>query len=420
MNGGEWFFLESGRQMGPVPLEQLVTLLKTRLPQGTLVWHDGMADWLKAEEVSELAASLGTPAVPPLPPLPAPPPARRDPATATSSPRVGSPTAATRPAYRPISTAPRGPAARADDDEPHTLNPFALFARCFRFGGRFDRGQFAIAYFGGVISFYVVLMAVVILGGAGGKSDTVGPVVGVAILLLAPVMIGIAFGSMVRRLHDIGQPGWYSLLIIVPCLGLIMVIYLLAAPGTAPGAPAAGAGAGVAGIIIAVVAVFGGIALIGIVAAIAIPSLLRARVSANEAAAIGDIRSVISAQAAYQSMNGGFFEGRLECLARPGDCLSNSTADPLVDAATIASPKSGYVRELVAGPAGRDLPAGLSRTSVRSFAFVAHPITAGQTGVRSFCGDASGRVCFDPGGGEDLVDRMGDEVVCSMRCQNFQ
>ena len=40
------------------------------------------------------------------------------------------------------------------------------------------------------------------------------------------------------------------------------------------------------------------VAIIGIIAAIAIPSLLRARVSSNEAATIGDIRSVISAEAA--------------------------------------------------------------------------------------------------------------------------
>jgi prepilin-type N-terminal cleavage/methylation domain-containing protein len=37
------------------------------------------------------------------------------------------------------------------------------------------------------------------------------------------------------------------------------------------------------------------VAIIGIIAAIAIPSLLRARVSANESATIGDIRTVISA-----------------------------------------------------------------------------------------------------------------------------
>ena len=41
------------------------------------------------------------------------------------------------------------------------------------------------------------------------------------------------------------------------------------------------------------------VAIIGIIAAIAILGLLRARISANEAAAIGDIRPVLSAEAAY-------------------------------------------------------------------------------------------------------------------------
>ena len=50
------------------------------------------------------------------------------------------------------------------------------------------------------------------------------------------------------------------------------------------------------------------VAIIGIIAAIAIPSLLRARVSANESATLGDIRTLISAQAAYQSANSGFYE----------------------------------------------------------------------------------------------------------------
>ena len=49
------------------------------------------------------------------------------------------------------------------------------------------------------------------------------------------------------------------------------------------------------------------VAIIGIIAAIAIPSLLRARVSANEAQAIGDSRSVISAEQTYASANGGYF-----------------------------------------------------------------------------------------------------------------
>ena len=49
--------------------------------------------------------------------------------------------------------------------------------------------------------------------------------------------------------------------------------------------------------IVAIVGLFGGIAMIGIVAAIAIPGLLRARMAGNEASAIGSIRAMSSAQA---------------------------------------------------------------------------------------------------------------------------
>ena len=65
------------------------------------------------------------------------------------------------------------------------------------------------------------------------------------------------------------------------------------------------------------------VAIIGIIAAIAIPSLLRARVSANEAAAIGDTRTVISAEAAYQSANSGFY-GQITCM-----CHAFRAASPL-------------------------------------------------------------------------------------------
>ena len=67
------------------------------------------------------------------------------------------------------------------------------------------------------------------------------------------------------------------------------------------------------------------VAIIGIIAAIAIPSLLRARVSANEAAAIGDTRTVISGEAAYQSANSGFY-GNLTCLATPASCIPGYTS----------------------------------------------------------------------------------------------
>lgn len=55
-------------------------------------------------------------------------------------------------------------------------------------------------------------------------------------------------------------------------------------------------------IVIAAVVVIG-VPVVGIVAAIAIPSLIRARAAANEAAAIGTLRSIASAEATYQGRN---------------------------------------------------------------------------------------------------------------------
>ena len=44
-------------------------------------------------------------------------------------------------------------------------------------------------------------------------------------------MFLIGLGSMVRRIRDTGQSVWLVLAMIVPCINLILIIYLLAAPG---------------------------------------------------------------------------------------------------------------------------------------------------------------------------------------------
>src|SRR5512133_1341196 len=95
------------------------------------------------------------------------------------------------------------------------------------------------------------------------------------------------------------------------------------------------------------------VAIIGIIAAIAIPSLLRARVSANEAATIGDVRAVISAQAAYQSANGGFYASTMSCLSAPTStgCVPGypTNAPTFLDSAIALADtgvtKAGYVRQ---------------------------------------------------------------------------
>jgi type IV pilus assembly protein PilA len=141
------------------------------------------------------------------------------------------------------------------------------------------------------------------------------------------------------------------------------------------------------------------VAIIGIIAAIAIPSLLRARVSANEAAAIGDTRTVISAEAAYHSTASGFY-GSLTCLATPSGCLpAYSTASPTFLDGVIASgptlAKEGYVRTWFESPATAGA-AGLTG-ALDLYCYQSQPSLQNKTGVRSFGGDTSGIVQANSG-----------------------
>ena len=146
------------------------------------------------------------------------------------------------------------------------------------------------------------------------------------------------------------------------------------------------------------------VAIIGIIAAIAIPSLLRARVSANESATIGDIRTIISAQAAYQSANGGWYSPSLLCLAAPtgGGCIPNYPvgSPTFIDSALGANlSKSGYNRAFIAGNVAAPVNPRLTGPgSLSGYAYLASPVNAGQTGVRGFGGDASGVLCTTPTG----------------------
>jgi type IV pilus assembly protein PilA len=143
------------------------------------------------------------------------------------------------------------------------------------------------------------------------------------------------------------------------------------------------------------------VAIIGIIAAIAIPSLLRARVSANEAAVIGDSRTVSSAEVAYQSSSGGSY-GSMPCLSTPssGNCIDNYQAtsptflDPAIGNGQTVN-KGGYQRSFNNGN-NLTTPLASGSDNYDGFCYESLPITMNQTGVRGFGIDASGRVCQDP------------------------
>jgi type II secretory pathway pseudopilin PulG len=218
-----------------------------------------------------------------------------------------------------------------------------------------------------------------------------------------PTRNGLAIASLVLGLLGLPLLFCFGIGFLFSLVGLILGIVALVKASRYPHVYG-GKGLAIGGVVASGMSVLA----LPVVAAIAIPSLLRARVSASEAAAIGDIRTVISAQAQYASVNGGFYD-TLECLASPPGCLPGNTAnarrviDPALAQATV---KQGYRRTLHLGPAvdPAQLRRPVSASSVVAFAYVAVPVTVGQTGVRSFCGDDRGLICYKADGSEPPVE----------------
>ncbi|MGH9256638.1 MAG: prepilin-type N-terminal cleavage/methylation domain-containing protein [Vicinamibacterales bacterium] len=142
------------------------------------------------------------------------------------------------------------------------------------------------------------------------------------------------------------------------------------------------------------------VAIIGIIAAIAVPGLLRARMSGNEASAIGSMRTMSSAEATYaSSCGGGGYATDLADLALP-PTGSTTTFIPADLAAADTTPKSGYLFTLSDHPDGdaEDVTlaadtcnASGAATRTRYFSN-GDPLTFGTTGTRHFGSDESGQI----------------------------
>ncbi|MBI3404412.1 MAG: prepilin-type N-terminal cleavage/methylation domain-containing protein [Acidobacteria bacterium] len=127
------------------------------------------------------------------------------------------------------------------------------------------------------------------------------------------------------------------------------------------------------------------VAIILIIAAIAIPNLLRSRMQANEASAVGSVRSINTACVSYSTTYGAGFPANLSDL-KPGAPATVNAAD-LIDAVLAAGTKSGYTFTYAAGAAvGGVIP---------TYTTNADPQTRGTTGQRSFFTDQSGVIRFN-------------------------
>ena len=142
------------------------------------------------------------------------------------------------------------------------------------------------------------------------------------------------------------------------------------------------------------------VAIIGIIAAIAVPGLLRARMSGNEASAIGSLRSINSAESTYSSSCGG--NGYAQTLADLALAPAGSTqAFISPDLSVNGVIKSGYVVNLapdtsaVAVTLASATCNGAANNAMSAYFAEAHPVTIGSTGQRSFATDVRGTIYFN-------------------------
>jgi type IV pilus assembly protein PilA len=133
------------------------------------------------------------------------------------------------------------------------------------------------------------------------------------------------------------------------------------------------------------------VAIIMVIVAMAIPNLLRTRMTANETSAVGSLSTLNSASVTYLTIYGGY-PATLASMG-PGGTASPTSAD-LIDSVLASGTKSGYNFLYSAAP--KD-PAG----RVNAYTIKADPSTPGTTGQKSFFTDQSGAIRSNTAGPAD-------------------
>jgi len=124
------------------------------------------------------------------------------------------------------------------------------------------------------------------------------------------------------------------------------------------------------------------VAIILIIAAIAIPNLLRSRIAANQASAVGSLRTLNTAEITYSSTYNVGFTSSLAQLGPPASGAPTSTAAGLIDSVLAAGTKSGYSFSYS--------PGTTAGTQTVTYGIFASPITVGTTGTNYYFTDNSG------------------------------
>lgn len=128
------------------------------------------------------------------------------------------------------------------------------------------------------------------------------------------------------------------------------------------------------------------VAIILVIAAIAIPNFVRARIAANESSAVASVRTITTAETAYaQTYPYLGYTCDLTALGPPpaGQPRSETRAD-IVDSVLASGKKTGYKLSL----------GNCTGTPKSTYQSAAVPLSPGSSGVRAFCSDSSGVIWY--------------------------
>lgn len=145
------------------------------------------------------------------------------------------------------------------------------------------------------------------------------------------------------------------------------------------------------------------VAIILIIAAMAIPNLIRSKISANEAAAVSNIRTVNTAQTTYEITYPSVgYADSLAKLAFPasGGAIDQNHAgllDWVIGCASQPCSKTGYQFSIV-NATGSPI--------INNYSVTAVPVSQGNSGVRGFCSNQLSNMTYDPNGGTNCTNTL--------------
>jgi prepilin-type N-terminal cleavage/methylation domain-containing protein len=138
------------------------------------------------------------------------------------------------------------------------------------------------------------------------------------------------------------------------------------------------------------------VTIILIIAAIAIPNLMRNKIQANETAAVETLRTITGSALLYSNSYGGFPHALSDLGPAPSGTPASAASADLIDSVLASGVKSGY--RFTYAPGTTD-PSG----NVITYSITASPVAPGSSGQRSFFTDLSGTIRSTSSGTADAT-----------------